>query len=149
MKHPYLLLLPLLACAADVQAWRCNGWIIEPNMLRIEVSEKCGNPQNFDRRTEWRMVTQFQQQCETRREPVQVPSQNVVVSPHGPLPAAPQIVYQDRTNCFNVPVQVSVPVEVEEWLYDVNDEDNVPHLLHFDAGRLIQVETLWDRRRLR
>lgn len=147
MKRMFLL-LPLLVFASDAWAWRCNGWIIEENMLRIEVGEKCGNPEKFDRRTEWRLQTQFQQQCEIRREPVQVPSPNVVIGKHGPVPAAPQMTYQDKTYCYSVPVQITVPVEVEEWLYPVDDQDNVPHLLHFEAGRLIQVETLWDQRRL-
>ncbi len=133
------LFLVLCGMAADVWAWRCNGWIIEEGQTRFDVGQKCGDPESWDRRTEWRVVTNFVPSCQTLMEPIQVPDGR----------GGSRIDYRPRTQCIQIPVQSTVPVEVEEWYYSDAGHGNVPKLLRFESGRLVYIETLWNQRNLR
>ena len=129
----------LLAClSANAWAWRCNGWIIEPGLPKFDVGQKCGDPYSGDRRTEWRVITNFVPNCQTQFNQVQVPDGR----------GGTRIENQPRTFCVQVPVQSTVPVEVEEWYYTEAGNGNVPKLLRFENGRLIFIQDLWNERNL-
>ncbi|CAL1240710.1 DUF2845 domain-containing protein [Candidatus Methylocalor cossyra] len=133
--------LVLWGIAFDAWAWRCNGWIIEPGKTLYEVGQKCGEPEAADQRIEWRTLQNFEQRCDTRMEPVEVPA-----TP--PATGGPRIEYRPRTVCFTIPVSVTVPVQVEEWYYSDQGVGNVPKLLRFENGRLVFIETLWGQRNM-
>ncbi|SMF95932.1 Protein of unknown function [Methylomagnum ishizawai] len=137
MRRLFLCLL-LLGMSAQAWAWRCNGWIIEEGQTKFDVDQKCGDPQSGDRRTEWRLVTNFVPNCQTQFESIRMPDG------HGGM----RVVNQPRTFCVQVPVQSTVPVEVEEWYYSDAGHGNVPKLLRFENGRLVFIENLWGQRNM-
>lgn len=140
MRH-FVLCLLLLGLSANANAWdpwRCNGWIIEEGQTKFDVDQKCGAPQSGDRRMEYRVITNFVPNCQTRFEQVQIPDGRGGV----------RVVSQPRNYCVQVPVQSTVPVEVEEWYYSDAGHGNVPKLLRFENGRLVFIETLWNQRNL-
>jgi hypothetical protein len=135
----FFMLLLLSSMAADAWAWRCNGWIIEEGQTQFDVGQKCGDPESGDRRTEWRVITNFVPNCQTQWTQASMPDGR----------GGQRVQNQPRTVCVSVPVQSSVPVEVEEWYYSDAGRGNVPKLLHFVNGRLAFIETLWNQRNLR
>lgn len=127
--------LALMAAAGEAQAWRCNTYLVEPGQTLYEVRERCGDPEDAQRRTEWRVQNIVQQQCQTFMEPMSPPA------PVGPGKApASQPAFRPRTVCSPYSVPITVPVEVEEWYFD---DQSVPKLLHFENGRLTWIEPLW------
>ncbi len=130
-------LLLLLGGAPTVWAWRCNGRLIEPGHSFYEVRSLCGDPASAEHQTEWRLQTVYQQQCQTVMEPRPLPSKP------GPASAAGSPSSVPRTVCMPVPISYSVPVDIEVWFYD---DVSVPKALHFEAGRLAWIETLWHLR---
>lgn len=134
--------LVLALAAGDTLAWRCDGWVIEPGLSAFEVGRKCGDPQSAERRTEWRVQTTFQQQCQSIPEPVpSLPAPAGGQGPGGPKATPPAVTY--RTVCTTVPISFTVPVDVEIWFYD---DVSVPKALHFENGRLVWIEQLWGLR---
>lgn len=132
----------LVLVTGDALAWRCDGWVIESGLTAFEVGQKCGDPQSAERRTEWRMQTTLQQQCQSI--PEQIPQPAPAPHPRGqgvPQAAPPIVTY--RTVCTAVPISFTVPVDVEIWFYD---DVSVPKALHFENGRLIWIEQLWGLR---
>ena len=127
----------LLAFAQPANAWRCQSRLIEPGQSRFEVSEKCGDPETSERRTEWRLQTVFQPQCQTVFETLPMPSAEPGPGRNRPPQAIP------RTLCTQVPISYSVPVDIETWYYE---DSSVPKALHFENGRLIWIESLWHLR---
>lgn len=132
---PLALAATVVAC--DAWAFRCDGWLIEAGISQFEVSQRCGEPAASERRSEWRPVTTFQQQCQVFNEPVPVPP-GEMRSGHAPPPR-----YRPRTVCTNIPITITVPVDVDVWYYD---DVSVPKALHFENGRLFWVEPLWKLR---
>lgn len=127
----------LLTMAQPAFAWRCQSRLIEPGQSRFEVNEKCGDPETSERRTEWRLQTVFQPQCQTVFETLPMPSAEPGPGKNRPLQAIP------RTLCTQVPISYSVPVEIETWYYE---DSSVPKALHFENGRLAWIESLWHLR---
>lgn len=134
-----LVFCVLLGLVTDAWAWRCGGWIIDEGKTPFEVAQKCGDPESFNRRTEWRVVRSVQQQCTIQNVPVTIP-----------LPNGDQrTVFRQQPVCITVPVDVTLPVDVEEWFYSDQGYGNVPKLLHFENGRLVFIEPLWQMRNMR
>ena len=126
--------LPLLLMVTDALALRCGVWLVEPGQSVYEVGQKCGDPDSSERRSEWRVQTVLQQQCQSIPEPVYQPP---AAGPQGQA-GQPSVNY--RTFCTAVPISFSVPVDVEIWYYD---DPSVPKALHFETGRLVWIEPLW------
>lgn len=129
--------LMLMLAAGDALAWRCNTYLVEPGQTVFEVRERCGDPQDLQRRTEWRVQNIVQQNCQIVQVPVPAP---VVPGKGQPSPSP---AFQSQTICTPFTVPVTVPVEVELWYFD---DASVPKLLHFENGRLAWIEPLWGLR---
>lgn len=142
MQRPIWLFCLLLLWTGHALAWRCNGSLVTEGQTMFEVGNRCGDPQNSMQRTEWRTVQQIQQHCETRMQPIPMPS----YSTNGPGPRGggqPNVVMQPQSVCYPVPFTVTIPVEVVEWYYEFEDDGYVPKSLHFENGRLTFIESLW------
>ena len=138
MRSVFMLAL-LLGVSFDAWAWRCGGWIVEEGQSLFEVGQKCGDPESWDRRTEWRVITHFVPNCFFQMESAQVPDGR----------GGFRIENRPRNVCTQVPVQTTVPVDVVEWYYSEEQYGNVPKLLRFENGRLVFIEQLWRQRNLR
>lgn len=118
----------------EALAWRCNGRLIEAGQTLYEVRERCREPDSVERRETWRLQTYFQQQCRSLPEPRTGDSGD-----GRGRPAAPR----SRLVCSTIPFSYSVPVDEEIWYFE---DGRVPKALHFENGRLIQIEALWQLR---
>jgi hypothetical protein len=127
------LALILFLASQGAGAFRCDGYLIDAGQSQFEVKGKCGDPQGSERRTVWRLLTTFQEQCQTVMQPAPPPS---------PIPNRPPAVSVTipKTICTPVPISYTVPVDEEIWYFEDNP---VPKALHFENGRLVWVETLW------
>lgn len=132
------VLLLLWAWAGSAWAWRCNGWIVEEGQTKFDVDQKCGDPEGADQRTEWRVITNFVPRCDTVFDQVRVADGR----------GGQRMENVPRSVCTQIPVQSTVPVQVEEWYYSDAGYGNVPKLLRFENGRLVFIETLWNQRNL-
>jgi hypothetical protein len=77
----------------------------------------------------------FQQQCQTVWQPPP--------NPAGGYPRAHPGAKPPQVFCAAVPLTYSVPVDIETWYYE---DSSVPKALHFEAGRLGWIESLWHLR---
>lgn|GEM_PF-1573459 len=127
----------LLVFSPPAPAWRCQSRLIEAGQSLFEVHEKCGDPQTTEHRTEWRLQTIIQPQCQTVLDPMPAPYADTGQGKPVPRQRLP------RTICVEVPLSYSVPVETEIWYYD---DSSVPKALHFENGRLAWIESLWHLR---
>jgi hypothetical protein len=128
-------MLWLLATPLDALAWRCSTRLIEPGLTFYDVRSLCGDPVSAEHRTEWRLQTVFQQQCQTVWQPPP--------NPAGGYPRAHPGAKPPQVFCAAVPLTYSVPVDIETWYYE---DSSVPKALHFEAGRLGWIESLWHLR---
>ena len=99
------VMLCLLAAPMDALAWRCSTRLIEPGLTFYDVRSLCGDPVSAEHRTEWRLQTVFQQQCQTVWQP---PS-----NPAGGYPRAHPGATPPQVFCAAVPLTYSVPVDIE------------------------------------
>lgn len=120
----------------EALAWRCNGRLIEAGQTLYEVREKCREPDSVERRDTWRMQTYFQQQCQFVPAPPTAGPVDPVTGRGRPVPRSRQV-------CSTVPFSYSVPVEEEIWYFE---DGRVPKALHFENGRLVWIEALWQLR---
>ena len=128
-------LLFMLAASSNALAWRCSTRLIEPGLTFFDVRSLCGDPVSTEHRTEWRLQTVFQQQCQPVLQPLPEPTGGYPRARPGPV--------QPRMFCATVPLTYSVPVDIETWYYE---DASVPKALHFESGRLGWVESLWHLR---
>lgn len=109
--------LGLLALAAmPAQAFRCNGWVIDPGLRKAEVLVKCGPPATQDQRTEYRL---------------QRVRERVWTRPQAGGPAVHT----------EVEIERQVPVVIEDWVYNFGPQQFM-QALRFENGQLVEVRDL-------
>ncbi|MEY4590131.1 MAG: hypothetical protein RL497_2207 [Pseudomonadota bacterium] len=120
-----LCLLPLAAInllllAPHALALRCDNFVIDIGMPRIEVREKCGSPSSQDTHTEHRTIRK-------RR------SSNIDYDDRHALRN-----YRDRESRE---VEETIEVVVDEWIYNFGPT-RFMQLLVFEDGRLKEIKDL-------
>ncbi|MGM9513262.1 DUF2845 domain-containing protein [Roseateles sp. DB2] len=110
------LLALLGAFHGPAEAFRCNGWVIDPGLRKAAVLGKCGAPFTLDQRTEYRL--------ERVRESVWT----------RPVAGGPPV--QSA-----VEIERQVPVVIEEWVYNFGPQQFM-QALRFENGTLVEVRDL-------
>lgn len=103
---------------AQALAFRCNSYVIDVGMHKMEVMNKCGNPATRDQRVE------------RRRIGVRQSSGNQVLPP---------VTIQGDRN--SVDYEHEIQIQIEEWLYNFGPQ-RFMQLLTFEDGRLKQIQDL-------
>jgi hypothetical protein len=105
--------------AAQPLAFRCNSYVIDVGMHKMDVMTKCGKPGMADRRTE------------RRRLGVR---QHDLVGSH-------LVRTQIPTNRSAIEYEREIEIQVEEWVYNFGPQQFM-QLLIFEDGRLKQIQDL-------
>lgn len=108
-----------VACMADTAqalAFRCNSYVIDVGMHKMEVMKKCGNPATRDQRVE------------RRRLGVRHTNQSV----------PPQMIHGNRNS---VEYEREIEIQIEEWIYNFGPQRFMQRLI-FEDGRLKQIQDL-------
>lgn len=122
--YPYILLLVssvgllLTPDTAQALAFRCNSYVIDVGMHKVEVMKKCGNPATRDQRVE------------RRRIGVRQSIGNQVLPP---------VTVQGNRNA--VEYEREIEIQIEEWVYNFGSQ-RFMQLLTFEDGRLKQIQDL-------
>jgi hypothetical protein len=103
---------------AQALGFRCNSYVIDVGMHKMEVLKKCGNPATRDQRVE------------RRRIGVRQSTGNQVLSP---------VTMQGDRNA--VDYEREIEIQIEEWLYNFGPQ-RFMQLLTFEDGRLKQIQDL-------
>jgi hypothetical protein len=112
-----------VACMPDTAqalAFRCNSYVIDVGMHKMEVMKKCGNPANKDQRVERRRIGGRQSIGNQVLPPAQVPT-------HG--------------NRNAVEYEREIEIQIEEWVFNFGSQ-RFMQLLTFEDGRLKQIQDL-------
>ncbi|MCX9154677.1 DUF2845 domain-containing protein [Niveibacterium sp. 24ML] len=102
-----------LASAPAAAAFRCEGYVIDVGLKKVEVTKRCGAPMSQETRVIWRTTKV--------RNPMVV----------GSTPRTTGAVEQET----------QVPVTIEEWIYNLGPSQFMQQLT-FEDGRLIEIEDL-------
>lgn len=102
-----------VASAPAAAAFRCEGYVIDVGLKKVEVTKRCGAPMSQESRVIWRTTKV--------RNPV----------PVGSKPRTTGAVEQET----------QVPVTIEEWIYNLGPNQFMQQLT-FEDGRLIEIEDL-------
>lgn len=105
---------------AQALAFRCNSYVIDVGMHKMEVMKKCGSPATRDQRVE------------RRRIGVRQSIGNQV------LPPVP-VTMQGNRNA--VEYEREIEIQIEEWVYNFGSQ-RFMQLLTFEDGRLKQIQDL-------
>ena len=121
---PSILSLVILCTTSSAQAlaFRCNSYVIDVGMHKMDVMNKCGNPAMADRRIERRRFGAHQH--------------NIA----GALPTFVQNT-QVHINRGAIEYQREIEIQVEEWVYNFGPQ-RFMQLLIFEDGRLKQIQDL-------
>lgn len=112
--------LGLLGLSHDAQAlaFRCNSYVIDVGMHKIEVMKKCGNPATRDQRVE------------RRRLGVRQNTTNQAMPPE-----------LANGNRNSLEYEREIEIQIEEWVYNFGSQQFM-QLLTFEDGRLKQIQDL-------
>jgi hypothetical protein len=122
--YPHILLLVssvgllLTPDTAQALAFRCNSYVIDVGMHKVEVMKKCGNPATRDQRVERRRIGVRQS------------------IGHQVLPP---VTMQGNRNA--VEYEREIEIQIEEWVYNFGSQ-RFMQLLTFEDGRLKQIQDL-------
>lgn len=112
----------LTAESAQALAFRCNSYVIDVGMHKMEVMQKCGLPAARDYRTERRRIGTRQM------------DQYAVRLPH-PIPSSANGVRN------SLEFERETEIQIEEWVYNFGPQ-RFMQLLRFEDGRLKQIQDL-------
>lgn len=127
LQSSILISLLSLVClctksSAQALAFRCNSYVIDVGMHKMDVINKCGNPAMAERRIERRRLGVHQHNI--------VGAQQTFVQPA-----------QVHTNRGAIEYQREIEIQVEEWVYNFGPQ-RFMQLLIFEDGRLKQIQDL-------
>lgn len=120
-----LLSLPmsiLIVAMFSPTAWafRCNSYVIDTGMPKIEVMQKCGSPSSQDTHVEHRVIrTRQSSQADYR-------SRDLLRN------------YRDRDS---QEIEREIEVVIDEWIYNFGPT-RFMQLLRFEDGRLVEIKDL-------
>jgi hypothetical protein len=103
---------------AQALGFRCNSYVIDVGMHKMEVMKKCGNPATRDQRVERRRIGAHQS-----------------IGNQVPPPVTMQ------GNRISVVQERDIEIQIEEWVYNFGSQ-RFMQLLTFEDGRLKQIQDL-------
>lgn len=112
------LSLSLLPNAAQALAFRCDSYVVDVGMHKVEVLKKCGNPAMRDQRVERRRLGVSQSH-----------SQRVASS------------RPNHTHRHTLEYEREIEIHIEEWVYNFGPQ-RFMQLLTFEDGRLSKIQDL-------